>query len=373
VARSCTLTVGLLIAASALAQDVFQNVERVVAVGDVHGDLEALTSVLRSSGIIDQRGRWMAGKTHLVQNGDLLDRGPQSRKVLDLFMRLEKEASRAGGKVHCLIGNHEAMNIYGDLRYAIPEDFAAFRTSDSEQVRRHFWEEHVKTLRANPDAAYRKQWEEEHPLGWFEHRYEFSPQGRYGKWIQSHPTMVKINDSLFVHGGLSPKYAAMSIAEINNAVRARLNGSVKLEEGDIVTGDDGPLWYRGLTKDSAEVTQEYVDQLLETHGVKRIVIGHTPTPGAVLTRFGGKVVLIDVGLSAYYGSRHACLILEPARRAALHRGARVDLPADEGKDLLRYLRAVAAVDPQPSPLDAFVNDMAKRLVMFSDAAGQPAK
>jgi hypothetical protein len=371
--RRRTLALGLLIAACGFAQDVFHGVERVVAVGDVHGDLEALTAVLRSSAIIDQRGRWIAGKTHLVQNGDLLDRGPNSRKVLDLFMRLEKEAARAGGKVHCLIGNHEAMNIYGDLRYAVTEDFAAFRTSDSEQIRRQFWEEHLRTLRPPPDAAYKKKWEEEHPLGWFEHRYEFSPQGRYGKWIQSHPTLVKINDALFVHGGLSPKYAAMSIAEINNAVRARLNGSIKLEEGDIVTGDDGPLWYRGLAKEVPEISQEYVDRLLDTHGVKRIVIGHTPTPGAVLNRFGGKVVLIDVGLSAYYGSRHACLILEPAKASALHRGARVDLPADDGKDLLRYLRAVAAVDPQPSPIDAFLNETAKRLVMFSDAAGSPAK
>jgi hypothetical protein len=349
----------------ALGQAVFEGVDRVVAVGDVHGDLEAVTEILRTAGIIDQRGKWIAGKTHLVQAGDLLDRGPQSRKVLDLFMRLEKDAAKAGGRVHCLIGNHEAMNIYGDLRYAAPEDFAAFRTSNSEQVRSHLWEEHVKTLSARPDTAYRKKWEDEHPPGWFEHRYEFSPQGKYGKWINSHPAMVKINDSLYLHGGLSTKYAAMTIAEINTAIRARLDGSVKLEEGDIVTGDDGPLWFRGLAREDGVVTAQDVDRLLETHGVKRIVIGHTPTPGAVLTRFGGKVVLIDVGLSGYYGSRRACLVLEPPKAAAVHRGERIDLPSDDSKDYLRYLRAVAAVDPQPSPLDSFVLDFAKKLVVFS--------
>ena len=93
---------------------IWTGVERTVAVGDVHGDYDQLAAVLKSAGLIDEQGNWSGGKTHLVQNGDVLDRGPDSRKAMDLLMRLEKQAAEAGGYVHALIGNHEAMNVYGD-------------------------------------------------------------------------------------------------------------------------------------------------------------------------------------------------------------------------------------------------------------------
>src|SRR5262245_11924445 len=93
--------------------DTFGGVARLVAVGDVHGDLAQLTTVLQDAGVIDARQRWVGGKTHLVQTGDRVDRGADSRAVMDLFVRLEKEAKKAGGAVHCLLGNHEAMNMLG--------------------------------------------------------------------------------------------------------------------------------------------------------------------------------------------------------------------------------------------------------------------
>ena len=115
-----------------------------VAVGDVHGDYAEFVSVLRSAGLIDEKGRWTGGKAHLVQTGDVLDRGADSRKVMDLLMSLEKQAAKAGGRVHALIGNHEAMNLYGDLRYTTPGEFAAFRTDQSEKLRTAFWEREVE-------------------------------------------------------------------------------------------------------------------------------------------------------------------------------------------------------------------------------------
>jgi hypothetical protein len=123
------LFVGLL--PSAFAQDTWTGVDRVVAVGDVHGDYDAFVAILRAAEVIDSKGRWSGAKTHLVQTGDVLDRGADSRKAMDLLMSLEKQAAKAGGRVHALIGNHEAMNMYGDLRYADPGEFAAFKTADS--------------------------------------------------------------------------------------------------------------------------------------------------------------------------------------------------------------------------------------------------
>ncbi len=335
----------------AAAEDVFTGVERVVAVGDVHGDFEAMVAILRSANVIDAKNKWIAGKTHLVQIGDVPDRGTETRKAMDLLIALEKQASKAGGRVHALIGNHEAMNIYGDLRYVNPAEFAAFKTPDSGRIRDALYEQQGKGVN-------REQFDAEHPLGWVEQRIQFSPEGTYGKWIRKHNAVVKINDSLFIHGGISPKYASMTIAQINEGVAAELKDFTKVNDSSFVAIDEGPLWYRGLAEGGGDLTA-HVDQLMKTHGVKRIVIGHTPTPGAVLSRFNGQVILVDVGMSALYGSHRACLVIEPDGLYAIHRGTKIPLPKDEGADYLRYLKAVIALDPPPSPVEAMVKQFEK--------------
>jgi len=121
----------VLVAWPPAGDDILSGIDRVVAVGDVHGDYDQFVIVLKSAGLLDGQIKWAGGKTHLVQTGDVLDRGADSRKAMDLLMRLEEEARGAGGAVHCLIGNHEAMNLYGDLRYLSPGEIAAFRDENS--------------------------------------------------------------------------------------------------------------------------------------------------------------------------------------------------------------------------------------------------
>ncbi|HLE69128.1 MAG TPA: metallophosphoesterase, partial [Vicinamibacteria bacterium] len=91
------------------------GVARIVAIGDVHGAFDNMVAVLKNAGILDEKLKWKGGKAHLVQNGDVVDRGPHSRKAMDLLMELEEQAEKAGGRVHVLIGNHEAMNLVGIL------------------------------------------------------------------------------------------------------------------------------------------------------------------------------------------------------------------------------------------------------------------
>ncbi|MCW5978398.1 MAG: metallophosphoesterase [Bryobacteraceae bacterium] len=345
-------------------QDTWPAPDRIVAIGDVHGDYPQFFTLLEQTGLVDNKGRWKGGKTHLVQVGDVPDRGPDTRKIMDLLMRLEKQAAKAGGRVHSLIGNHEAMNVYGDLRYVIPEEYASFRDGNSERVRDFFYEQHVEELKKNPppeglpafDHAYRKQWDEKYPLGYFEHRVAFGPKGAYGKWIRENNAIVKIGDSLFLHGGISPKYAAQSLAGINAAVRAELDDFSKLESG-VATDEEGPLWYRGLAQGPEAELAAHVDAVLKNLGAARIVIAHTPTAGTVIPRFGAKVLAIDVGLSKAYGSRLACLVIEKGRPYTLHRGVRIDLPADEA-GLPGYLKRAAALDPQPSPLESLLRQFA---------------
>ena len=132
----------------------------------------------------------------------------------------------------------------------------------------------LEELKTKPGELDRKKWEDERPLGWFEHRYQFGPEGVYGKWIRSHNAVVKINDSIYLHGGISAKYASMTIGEINEAIAAELNDFSKIKDGDIVTGEDGPLWYRGLAQGDPAAIAGDLDKALQAFGVKRIVIGH---------------------------------------------------------------------------------------------------
>lgn len=300
----------MLLAARVLAgEDTWNQVERIVAVGDVHGGYQAFVDVLRNAKLIDDQEQWIGGKAHLVQTGDVPDRGPGTRKALDLLMSLEKQAAKAGGYVHALIGNHEAMNMYGDLRYVTPAEFAAFRSNQSQALLAARWEMETKKKRPKPDGIAKAKWMTEHPEGWVEHHDQFAPQGKYGKWIRGHNTVVKINGVLFLHGGISPKYADKSLREMNDGVRDELSNFSLLKEDGYVRDPDGPLWYRGIAKADSGLA-EHVAAVLKRHGARRIVIGHTSTPGKIVPLFDGTVITIDAGLSDVYGGYRMCLILE---------------------------------------------------------------
>ncbi len=352
------IRLGLLLAlasAYAYAADAWTGVDRLVAIGDVHGDYGQFVTLLRQAALIDESDDWIGGEAHLVQTGDVPDRGPDTRKIMDLLEKLEKQARKAKGYVHSLIGNHEAMNVYGDLRYVHPGEFESFRTPRSEKLLDAAWEAAWSSIKANPpleglpdEAAYRMKWFADRPPGWVEHRRAFDPSGEYGKWITRHNVVIKVNDTLFLHGGIGPKFTDWSIEQFNKEA-GRAFSDFSSIPGSVLVDSEGPLWYRGLAENDEQTEAAHVDALLAKHGVSRIVIGHTPTVGAVMPRFGGKVIVIDVGLSAAYGGRLACLILEGGKAYALHRGERLELPSDPA-DLLAYLERCAALDPQPSPL-----------------------
>lgn len=342
-------------------EDVWTGIERVVAVGDVHGDYEQFVTVLRTAGLINEQGKWSGGKAHLVQTGDVLDRGPDSRKTMDLLMRLEGEAKSTGGAVHALIGNHEAMILYGDFRYLSPGEIAAFRDGNSEKVREEAYLEHQKAVPRKLDAAYRRQWEAENPLGLEEFRRAYGPAGTYGRWIRGHNAVIRIDGTLFLHGGISPKYADWTVRRINDQIRVELVDATQLQ-GGIVQDDHGPLWYRGLALRDKSL-EPHVRTVLQNHKVERIVVGHTFTEGAIVPRFGGKVVQIDIGLCRLYDAklRNACLEIEHGKPRALHRGKRLELPTDSDRDLLRYFKEAAALDPSPSPLEPRILDLEARV------------
>jgi len=105
--------------------------QRIIAVGDLHGDYQAWLAIAHVAGVMDGANHWSGGKTILVQMGDITDREPDSLQIVRSLQQLQKEAPRKCGKVIVVLGNHEAMNLTGDNRYTTPGEFAAFADSGS--------------------------------------------------------------------------------------------------------------------------------------------------------------------------------------------------------------------------------------------------
>lgn len=380
---ACVVALSCAMALPAAADDAryqWQGVERVVAFADVHGAYAELTQLLREAGITDAQGRWIAGRTHVVSLGDLLDRGADSRQVMDLLIRLQGEAAAAGGKLHVVIGNHEAMNVLGDLRYVDRGEYAAYQDMESAETR-------AAELRAwqqanGPDSA--AAFDSAFPPGFFGHRAALGPSGRYGKWLLAQPVAIVVNDTLFMHAGPSRALAGLSLPEVNqsyqralddylstlramevaglvqrgDAFRARpalaaerlaarsaaAGGATPPDLADAVqkfTAADaapllstaGPNWYRGPALCNEIAEAEVLDPLLPQLGATRLVIGHTPTRDQrVATRFDGRVVKLDAGMNrAVYKGRAAALMLEGGKMAVRYAGEpAVAIPSAEG-------------------------------------------
>ncbi|MGD9815226.1 MAG: metallophosphoesterase [Hyphomonadaceae bacterium] len=339
-------------------QSSWDNVPRVVAIGDLEGAYEKFVDMLRTAGLIDARNHWTGGTTHLVQLGDIPDRGPNSRAIMDLLRRLEPQARRAGGFVHPLIGNHEAMNVYGDLRYVHPGEYAAFADRNSARTRDRYYRAQVAAMRRNPpasglpvfDDAYRAAWDSEHPLGYAEHRANWGPRGTYGRWVSGHDAVIRINDTLFMHAGLGPSFLNADRDAMNAAVRAALRGRPVAEYADILENQEGPLWYRGLAQRDEATELAHVMALLQRHGVSRIVIGHTKLASTVLPRFGGRVIVADIAVPRGHSDPHAFLIIENGALTTVHRGQRVPLTASTPEETCAYLARIAALDSGAGPV-----------------------
>ena len=348
--------------------------ETVIAIGDVHGDFDDFVSVLLRTGLVDSQHHWSGKNATFVQLGDLLDRGPKPRDVMDLMMSLEQEAPKSGGRVVSLLGNHEMMNLMGDLRYVTPENYASFADGKSEERRKSAYQQYVKWRNNHsqllaelpqPMELTEAEWMARHPAGFLEQREAFGPNGKYGKWLREHSALAKIGGVIFLHGGIHPNLAHLKLdtinAHVHDEIKAFDDGKRYLQDESVIlpfftlqeisaavqaeitaerksrvsadeqkqarliqflgVGDwlsvraDGPLWFRGYDQWTEEEGAAQVGKLLEAYGATQIVVGHTvQKDGRIRPRFGGKVFLIDTGmLSTYYpGGRASALEIQSA-------------------------------------------------------------
>jgi hypothetical protein len=207
--------------------------QRVIAIGDVHGDYEAFTSILSQAGLLDNMRRWTGRNAILVQTGDFFDRGPRVREVMDLMMNLERQAQADGGRVIVLLGNHETMNLLGETRDVSADTYADFAGSGSEQRREEAWKAYEKTMATRKQVAAvvapgyapqtREEWLATRPPGFFEYREALARDGRYGRWLREKMAAVRVGDTVFLHGGIAPELAPKSLDELNERVRGEID------------------------------------------------------------------------------------------------------------------------------------------------------
>jgi hypothetical protein len=341
--------------------------DRIVAVGDVHGEYDGFVSILRQAGVINESLEWTGGRTTLVQTGDMTDRGKDVRKVFDLMMKLEREAPRRNGRVVVLLGNHELMNLTSAVHDVNPESYEAFTDRNSERRRqagyRDYQALYQRLLRRYPQTPPRlkseAEWMADHPLGYIEYQEAIARNGRYGRWLRSKAVIAKVGDSIFLHGGVSPKAEERTLRDINDRVRREIEAFDRIREylvaerlilpfstlneiSEVVnleaqwndggrTADmrrviaafrsvhdwsiyhpDGPLWFRGFGEWSDEEGEALISPLLARFGARHFVVGHTIPRDAsqILPRFGGKVFLIDTAMLRGYGRDGRAAALE---------------------------------------------------------------
>jgi len=345
-----------LVFAEARQIDEFQweGVDRIVAIGDLHGDYDNYIATLSAAGLIDKKGKWSGGKTHFVQTGDIPDRGPDTQKIIKHIRKLGKQALKKGGRVHNLIGNHEAMNVYGDLRYVHDGEFEAFVSRGSAKLRERVFEINLQNIQNNDPEMFaalpenfQEEWNLKHPLGWVEHRQAWdpawNPEGEISSWVLENKVAVRINDNIFLHGGISGFYCQNSLDSMTEKVVGKL-GQYDPRYPGILEDEFGPLWYRGLSGVDPTALDETVDAILARHKVNHIVVGHTPTSGVIWPQYEGRVVMIDTGIARAYGGYIGYLEITQAGLFAGYVNGKLALPSSKA-DSIPYLEKVIAMNP----------------------------
>jgi hypothetical protein len=247
---------------------VYTNVDSIGVITDIHGQYGIYIDLLRETGIIDEKLNWNFGKGHFVVLGDMFDRGNMVTEVLWHLFGLERQAEKAGGKVHVLLGNHEFMVLRNDL-CDINEKYGRV-------------EEISKTGYADL----------------------YSEKSVLGKWLRSKPVVITIDNIIFVHGGISREMIQRNLhfKQINRLFTNNIIGKNQWDVHEeellkFLNEASGPLWYRGYFYDP-DFCESEIDSILDFYGKKHIVVGHTPNE-TITSLFDNKILGADTGIAQH--------------------------------------------------------------------------
>jgi hypothetical protein len=257
--------------------------ERIVAIGDLHGDVQATRAALRLAGALGADDHWAGGKLVVVQTGDQLDRGDDEPDILDLLERLSAEAAAAGGALHALNGNHEVMNVEGDFRYVTPDGFRDYQATDAASIYQPMLERLPAEQRGRAAA--------------------FLPGEEVAKRLAKRQSIIQVGDSVFVHGGILARHVRRGLGKINREIQEWMAAPSTKEPPSIATDQRGPLWLR-MHADGVptSTTCKDLETALDWLSAKRMVVGHTVQKQGINSACQGRVWRIDVGLARHYGN-----------------------------------------------------------------------
>ncbi|KAE9605111.1 hypothetical protein Lal_00036620 [Lupinus albus] len=278
---------------------------RLIAIGDLHGDLEKSKQALRLAGLIDASDRYTGGSATVVQVGDVLDRGGDELKILYFLEKLKREAARSGGRIITMNGNHEIMNIEGDFRFITETALDEFRVWGEWFVVGNKMKNLCHGLKTPRDPfegvpksfrGVRKELFD----GFRARVAALRPNGPISRrFLSQNVTVLVVGDSIFVHGGLLPHHVSYGLEKINEEVRNWINGSTGRFSPAYCHGRDALVWLRKFSDEVAKncdcSTLEHV--LSTVPGVKRMVMGHTIQAVGINGVCENRAIRIDVGMS----------------------------------------------------------------------------
>ncbi|ORX78585.1 Metallo-dependent phosphatase [Anaeromyces robustus] len=260
--------------------------KRLIALGDIHGDHDHLISILRHAKLIDEENNWIGTDAIFVQLGDLIDRGGETRKVYDTILKLREQAKEKGGEVDVILGNHEVLALQGNHLYTSLDDFDSFGGVEALEE-------------------------------------EFGPEGRFGKFIRQEMNITMIiNDSLFVHGSITPEHIPEGLDNLNQVTREILLDTPTVDElydlflngvshpifaNKIFDTGSGPICSKKLTNGDEREICSILEETLRLTNTKRMIVGHNVQfYGKIRTKCNNKLIMIDIGISrciggGYYG------------------------------------------------------------------------
>lgn len=257
----------------------------VFAIGDIHGDLAAAKKALSFTGLVNSSGKWIGKDAILVQLGDRIDRGSEDRAVMDLFEDLVKQAALQGGAVYPILGNHEIYNVSLDFREITTSSYQEF----SEFFRAGTPEANDPAILAFPPIQRGRA-------------VAFRPGGAYARLIASHPAIVKVGSTVFVHGGILPEFAEEGIEQFNTDIRLWMTGSPAGKPPYLSTKRN-PFFDRTFALSDDESMCAILEESLNILQADRMVVGHTPQMDGITSACNGKIWRVDTGMSAYFGGK----------------------------------------------------------------------
>jgi hypothetical protein len=241
----------------------------IAIISDLHGEYDNYIRLLKKSGIIDKNLNWSFGKNHLIILGDIFDRGPMVTEILWHLFGLEMQASAAGGKLHIILGNHEYMILTGNSQFINGKYL------------------YVEQIMGKSYSSL------------------FLANSVLGDWLRKKPVILKINNLLFTHAGISTDFVKgkTDMDQLNRFFKDMLTGSqadksVFADTTIINSKVSEMLSYRNYFSDK-QFNESKLDSILTFYGVERVIVGHTTLP-EVKSMFNNKLIGSDAGMMNYH-------------------------------------------------------------------------